>query len=56
MDNINIKVQNFNDNDMEFDILGIDSPIANALRRIIISEVLFYSTSYICIGSDYGYS
>ena len=24
---------------MEFDILGIDSPIANALRRTIISEV-----------------
>ena len=27
------------DNEMEFDIKGIDAPIANALRRIMISEI-----------------
>ena len=25
--------------DMEFDMIGIDAPIANAIRRILIAEV-----------------
>ena len=30
-------------NELEFDLIGIDSSIANAIRRILIAEVRIYS-------------
>lgn len=36
---LKIKVINLNELDMEFDIIGVDPSIPNALRRILISEV-----------------
>jgi DNA-directed RNA polymerases I and III subunit RPAC1 len=41
MDNIKIRINEVTKTDMNFDIQGIDAPIANALRRIIIAEVLY---------------
>nr|XP_043619085.1 DNA-directed RNA polymerases I and III subunit rpac1 [Erigeron canadensis] len=34
-----VKVTKLNEEDMEFDLIGIDASIANAFRRILISEV-----------------
>ena len=34
-----ITINEMNDESMEFDIEGIDAPIANALRRIMLSEI-----------------
>lgn len=34
-----IEIKHLNDEEIEFDVIGIDAPIANALRRILISEV-----------------
>lgn len=39
--NFKVNVININQDDMEFDLIGIDASIANAFRRILISEVLF---------------
>ena len=36
---LKIRVINLNEMDMEFDIVGVDPSIPNALRRILISEV-----------------
>ncbi|KAK9059227.1 hypothetical protein SSX86_021846 [Deinandra increscens subsp. villosa] len=37
--NFKVKVIKLNEEDMEFDLIGIDASIANAFRRILISEV-----------------
>lgn len=34
-----VNILNLDDSEMTFEIIGIDAPIANALRRIIISEI-----------------
>lgn len=34
-----VEVKRLNREDMEFDMIGIDAAIANAFRRILISEV-----------------
>ena len=34
-----IEIKSMSEEVMEFDIKGIDAPIANALRRIMIAEV-----------------
>lgn len=34
-----IAVVSLNDEDMEFDMIGVDPAVANAFRRILISEV-----------------
>lgn len=31
-----------NDDELEFDMVGIDAAIANALRRILLAEVFAY--------------
>lgn len=36
---LRIEVQSLSDEEMVFDIVGIDAPIANALRRILLAEV-----------------
>lgn len=38
--NFKVKVMKLSEEDMEFDLIGIDASIANALRRILISEVV----------------
>lgn len=38
--NFKVKVIKLNEEDMDFDLIGIDASIANAFRRILISEVL----------------
>jgi DNA-directed RNA polymerase alpha subunit len=35
--------------DMEFDLIGLDASIANAFRRILISEVWVDNTDYFAI-------
>jgi hypothetical protein len=39
--NFTIKIQKIKDDEAVFDVIGIDAPIANALRRILIAEVSF---------------
>ena len=39
-DNFRVEVIRLTDEDMEFDMIGIDPAVANAFRRILISEVL----------------
>lgn len=43
--NFKVKVIKLNEDDMEFDLIGIDASIANAFRRILISEVFSSSSS-----------
>ncbi|CAA3015489.1 DNA-directed RNA polymerases I and III subunit rpac1 [Olea europaea subsp. europaea] len=38
-DNFRVEVIRLNEDDMEFDMIGIDAALANALRRILIAEV-----------------
>jgi DNA-directed RNA polymerase I and III subunit RPAC1 len=38
-ENVNIDVQSLNDEEMVFDMIGIEPPLANALRRILLSEI-----------------
>ena len=38
-DNFKVKVIRMTKDDMEFDMIGIDAAIANAFRRILISEI-----------------
>jgi len=40
MDKISIKVFKIDENELIFDLIGIDASIANALRRIMIAEVI----------------
>ena len=39
LNNLDIEINEMDDFDMSFEIKDIDAPIANALRRIILSEV-----------------
>lgn len=39
VDNLKFTINKISNNDMELDIEGLDAPIANALRRILISEI-----------------
>ena len=39
IDQLKINITKLNENDIEFDIIGIDASIANALRRILLAEV-----------------
>lgn len=41
--NFKVVVNRLTDEDMEFDMIGIDPSIANAFRRILIAEVRFYT-------------
>ncbi|KAL5242929.1 hypothetical protein ACI65C_010339 [Semiaphis heraclei] len=54
--NFKINIISRSDNDLEFDLIGIDVAVANSLRRVIISEVpsmaiekvhIYQNTSYI---------
>jgi hypothetical protein len=60
--NFKIEINRLTEDDMEFDMIGIDASIANAFRRILIAEVfvcfhaynkitknflLYFSTSYV---------
>lgn len=36
---VSIEVKSFNEEEMIFDVKGIDAPLANSLRRILISEI-----------------
>ena len=40
MKNLEFKILHKNTQNMEFEVKGIDAPIANALRRIMIDEVI----------------
>ena len=39
--NLIVKVQRLSERSCEFDIVGVDASVANALRRILIAEVSF---------------
>jgi hypothetical protein len=39
-DRLKIKVISWNEEDIVFDLIGVDVSIANALRRIMLAEVL----------------
>jgi hypothetical protein len=39
--NLKIKVLFLNDEEIVFDLIGVDAAIANALRRILIAEVSY---------------
>jgi len=38
--NFRIDIVNFDENTLEFDMIGIDAAIANAFRRILLAEVM----------------
>jgi len=38
--NLRVDIVSLNEEDIEFDLVGIDAAIANAFRRILIAEVL----------------
>ena len=38
--NLRVDIVSLNEEDIEFDFVGIDAAIANAFRRILIAEVL----------------
>jgi len=40
--NFKVEVKRLTDSEMEFDMIGIDPAIANAFRRILISEVIYF--------------
>lgn len=61
--NFRVEVVRLNEDDMEFDMIGIDAAIANSFRRILIAEVrdflvyLFSVLTYaMLIENDYAYS
>lgn len=37
--NLRVEIVSLNEEDIEFDLVGIDAAIANAFRRILIAEV-----------------
>lgn len=43
--NMQINVISLNEEEVVFDLIGVDASIANALRRILIAEVNFCCTS-----------
>lgn len=43
--NLRVEVISLNEEDIEFDIIGIDAALANAFRRILIAEVFSCSHS-----------
>jgi len=38
-DNLRVEIQQLNQFEMEFDLVGVDASIANAFRRILLAEV-----------------
>ena len=38
-DGFKVQVVSWNEEDMEFDMIGVDAAIANAFRRILLAEV-----------------
>lgn len=40
VDNMQVRILDMNDEEMTFELIGVEPPIANALRRIMIAEVL----------------
>lgn len=40
--NLKVEITNLTDSEMQFDLIGVDASIANALRRILLAEVRFY--------------
>jgi len=39
IEHCNIKIKKLDDEEIVFDLIGVDAPLANALRRILIAEV-----------------
>jgi len=39
LSNMKIEITSLNDEDLEFELIGVDASIANALRRIMMAEV-----------------
>jgi DNA-directed RNA polymerase I and III subunit RPAC1 len=37
--NFRVEIKSLNEDDIEFDLIGIDAALANAFRRILIAEV-----------------
>ena len=40
MTKVQIEITKLTETDIEFDLVGVDASIANALRRILLSEVM----------------
>jgi DNA-directed RNA polymerase I and III subunit RPAC1 len=49
---LKINIISLNDSNLEFDIIGIDSAIANALRRIMIAEVPTMAIEHVFIAKN----
>ncbi|KAL3851118.1 hypothetical protein ACJIZ3_013000 [Penstemon smallii] len=50
--NFRVEVINLTEDDMEFDIIGIDASIANALRRILIAELPTMAIEHVFIANN----
>ncbi|RUS21093.1 DNA-directed RNA polymerase [Endogone sp. FLAS-F59071] len=44
--NLKIKINRMSKNEMEFDLIGIDTSVANAFRRILIAESLWLTSTF----------
>ena len=49
MQRFSVRVVKLDEMDMEFDMIGVDAPIANAIRRILIAEVCVYVRVCVCM-------
>lgn len=54
VDQFQIIVRRMSDEDMEFDLIGIHASIANALRRIMISELPTMAIEHVFIKDNTG--
>lgn len=41
--NLKVEITNLSDNEIQFDLVGVDASIANALRRILLAEVIIFA-------------
>lgn len=45
---MSINVTHLNEEEMEFDLIGVDASLANAFRRILIAEVPTMAIEKVC--------
>ena len=49
---IQVKIQSLNDEEIVFDLIGVDASIANALRRILLAEVPTMAIEHVYIWNN----
>lgn len=52
--NVKIEIKELTDETIEFDVIGIDAPLANSIRRVLISEIPTVAIENVCIYQNTG--